>query len=223
MNSSIGVTLAKLRRSKGLIQKEVASKLSGYGISVSSKTIYNWEKGLAMPGAHQFLALCDILEVDDILWQFSGIHKGLYAGLNSAGRQKAKEFIDVLFHADIFRDDSGEVREMPRHYRLYDTPVSAGTGNFLDVSSYEMIEAPGFVPVNAEFALRITGNSMEPLLQDGRIVWIKTQDVLDSGDIGIFVYYDEVFWVRNYRQSHRIEKLMGEIIVSQLNARVQTI
>ena len=193
MKKTIGVTLAELRRAKKFMQKDVSSKLSGYGIDVSAKTIYNWEKGLALPNANQFLALCDILDVDDVLWQFSEIHKGPYTGLNSAGRQKAREFIDLLFHVDMYRDDSDEVREVPRLYHLYDIPVSAGTGNFLDESSYEMIEAPAFVPVSADFALRITGNSMEPLFQDGRIVWIKAQDVLDSGDIGIFVYYDEVY------------------------------
>jgi SOS-response transcriptional repressor LexA len=199
MNSSIGETLSELRRAKKLMQKDVAAKLSGYGFRVSSKTIYNWEKGLSLPGLPQFLALCEILGVDDVLWQFAGIHNGPYAGLNEAGRKKARELIDLLFHIEMYRegkvapgarDDSSEA---PRLLRLYDIPVSAGAGNFLDDSGYEMIEAPGYIPAAADFALRLSGDSMEPLLQDGQIIWVKEQEALNSGDIGIFIYFDDVY------------------------------
>ena len=185
-----------MRREKRLMQKDVAARLAGYGVDVTAKTIYNWEKGVALPNARQFVALCDIFGVDDVLWRFAGIHRGPYAGLNQAGRQKAREFIDLLFHIDMYRDDPkvAEVAAVaPRILRLYDIPVSAGTGNFLDESGYEMIEVPGYVPPNVDFALRVSGDSMEPLLQDGQIIWIKAQEVLNSGDIGIFIYYGDVY------------------------------
>ena len=86
-----------------------------------------------------------------------------------------------------------EVHEEQRVYRLFDIPASAGTGNFLDESGYDMIKAPSYVPDVVDFALRVSGDSMEPLLQDGQIIWIKEQQVLDSGEIGVFVYYDDVY------------------------------
>jgi len=193
VNISIGKTLAELRRAKKFRQKDIAAKLSGYGFSVGYKTIYNWERGLAQPSIPHFLALCDILGVDDVLWQFAGIHKGPYAGLNQDGRQKAREFIDLLFHIDMFRDDPKEFCETPRLLRLYDIPASAGTGNFLDDSGYEMIETPEYVPDVADFALRIYGDSMEPLFQDKQVIWVKGQEVLSSGEIGIFTYSNEVY------------------------------
>jgi len=199
MTTSIGDTLASLRRAKKFMQKDVAAKLSGYGFAVSAKTIYNWEKGLSQPGIPQFLALCDILDVDDALWQFAGIHRGPYAGLNLAGRQKARDLIGLLFHIDMYRaacDSLGEAEESaapPRLLRLYDIPVSAGPGNFLDDSGYEMIEAPDYVPSSAQFALRISGNSMEPLIQDGQVVWLKQQQSLNSGETGVFIYSGDVY------------------------------
>jgi len=193
MNISIGRALAELRRGKKFTQKDVAAKLSAYGFSVSAKTIYNWEKELAQPSITHFLALCEILDVDDVMWRFAGIHNGPYAGLNQAGRLKAREFINLLFHIDMYRDDPPEPVDMPRLLRLYDIPVSAGTGNFLDDSGYEMIEAPGYVPSAADFALRVSGDSMEPLFQDGQVIWIKTQESLSSGEIGVFIYFDDVY------------------------------
>jgi len=193
MEITLGTTLAELRKAKNLMQKDVALKLSGYGIDISAKTIHNWEKELAMPNARQFLALCDIYGVDDVLWRFAGLHRGPYAGLNQDGRSKAKELIDMLFEIGRYRDEPDEVREAPRLYRLFDIPVSAGTGNFLGDSGYDMIKAPAYVSDDVDFALRISGDSMEPLLQDGQIIWVKEQGVLASGEIGIFVYYDDVY------------------------------
>jgi len=244
----LGATLSQLRKNKNLTQKALAARLSTYGFEVKDKTIYNWEKELSQPSIPNFIALCDILDVDDVLWQFAGIPKGPYAGLNKSGRQKAREFIDLLFHVESYKvitgkgdlgvrgaksfDDTpaGDVyqsgvnsdrfgqsrgpfrdsfrnptrnpthdsaneapRASPRILRLYDIPVSAGTGNFLDSSSYEEIEAPSYVPIAVDFALRISGDSMEPLLQDGQVIWVKEQEVLDSGEIGIFTYSDDVY------------------------------
>jgi transcriptional regulator with XRE-family HTH domain len=190
---SIGETFAELRRAKKFMQKDVAAKLVNRGFKVSAKTIYNWEKNISQPGIPQFLALCDIFDVDDVLWRFAGVHKGPYTGLNNGGRQKVREFIDLVFRIDAYRDEPGESKKAPRLLRLYDISVSAGTGNFLDDSSYEMIEAPDYVPSGAHFALCVNGDSMEPLFQDGQVIWVKEQEALANGEIGIFIYSDEVY------------------------------
>jgi len=125
MNISIGTTLSELRKDKRLKQKELAAKLSDYGFKVGAKTIYNWEKGLAQPSIPHFIALCDILDVDDVLWRFASIPKGPYSGLNADGRQKAREFIDLLFHIDMYKVgfDMGGSR--------------IGDGSFVDGSGFE--------------------------------------------------------------------------------------
>ena len=229
MDISVGTTLSELRKEKKLKQNELAGLLSDYGFKVGAKTIYNWEKGLAQPSIPIFIALCDILDVDDILWQFAGIPKGPYAGLNSDGRKKAHEFVELLFHIDMYKADRSGITTHgipihgitapdittpgipvrytpaqidfnpadsdipPRILRLYDIPVSAGSGNFLDESGYEEIEAPSYVPVAVDFALRVSGDSMNPLIRDGQVIWVKEQEVLNSGDIGIFSYSGDVY------------------------------
>jgi len=205
MDVYIGSTLSVLRKEKKLMQKDVAAKLSDYGFKVGAKTIYNWEKGLSQPSIPQFLALCDMLDVDDVLWQFAGMRKGPYAVLNQDGRRKAREFVDLLFQIDKYRFDTPIILPQtitndfddeyiaPRILRLYDIPVSAGTGNFLDDSSYEDIEVPSYIPIAVDFALRLSGDSMEPLLTDGQVIWVREQELLDNGEIGIFAYSDNVY------------------------------
>ena len=54
--------------------------------------------------------------------------------------------------------------------RLYDMPVSAGAGNYLDSNEYEMIEVEGTVPGSTDYAVRISGDSMMPRFVDKQII-----------------------------------------------------
>ena len=69
---------------------------------------------------------------------------------------------------------------------MFDIPASAGTGNFLDGDNFTEIEVGEEVPDNADFGIRISGDSMEPRFVNGQIVWVQKQDTLNSGEIGIF-------------------------------------
>ena len=64
--------------------------------------------------------------------------------------------------------------------------MSAGTGEFLDSEDYEIIQVGAEVPDNADFGVRISGDSMMPRFVDGQMVCIEQTDVLLNGEIGIF-------------------------------------
>ena len=49
---------------------------------------------------------------------------------------------------------------------LFDLPVSAGTGQFLDSDRFSEIEVGDEVAANADFGVRVAGDSMEPLYLD---------------------------------------------------------
>lgn len=80
-----------------------------------------------------------------------------------------------------------------RQLRLYDMPVSAGLGNYLENSSYEMIEVDSLIPDSADYAVRICGDSMMPRYVDKQIIFIHEQLTLDAGDIGIFCLNNEAY------------------------------
>lgn len=67
-------------------------------------------------------------------------------------------------------------------------PASAGTGDFLDDDNVEMLEIPATDEYRqVDFALRISGDSMEPTYHDGDIVLVRRQPSVELGEIGIFV------------------------------------
>ncbi len=71
---------------------------------------------------------------------------------------------------------------------LYDLPVSAGVGVMLDGDSTEEITVSDNSRTReADFALRISGNSMEPRYRDGDILLVQETDTVEFGELGIFI------------------------------------
>ena len=81
------------------------------------------------------------------------------------------------------------MRRQKKYLLLYDLPVSAGPGEFLDGSSAsERIAIPDNEAArNADYALRISGNSMEPKFRNGDILLVENTDSVEINDLGIFI------------------------------------
>ncbi len=82
-----------------------------------------------------------------------------------------------------------------RTISLYDMPVSAGMG--IDLS--EVAESKIRIPDNAktqdaDYALRISGNSMEPKFHDGDILLVQNCESVEVGELGIFILDGEGYF-----------------------------
>lgn len=186
--NSFGRIIADLREQAGLSQRALASLLCRQGVQVTNQAISKWENDVTQPSALQFLALCQVLEVSDVMGTFLGSAKGdLLQGLNAEGRTKAKEYIDLLRCSERYQEVTAEILPL-RSLPLYHISVSAGTGQFLDSDHYDLVQVGEEVPLAANFGVRIAGDSMEPKLRDGQVVWVHQQQTLEDGEIGIFLY-----------------------------------
>ena len=75
-----------------------------------------------------------------------------------------------------------------RGISLYNLPVSAGPGVYLDDTASEEISIPDNEKTkSADFALRINGDSMEPKFHDGDILLVEDSDYVEVGELGIFI------------------------------------
>ena len=161
MYKTFGETIASLRRAHGMRQLALAEAMAEAGMPVSNQAVSKWENDATLPNAQQFLTLCRVLDVDDIAGTFSGGDAGgLLAGLNAEGRRRALEYIALLRESKRFAaaPEAPALRSLP----LYSLAVSAGTGQFLDGESYEMQPVGPEVPEEANFGVRVAGDSMEP-------------------------------------------------------------
>lgn len=72
--------------------------------------------------------------------------------------------------------------------KVYDQPAAAGLGNYLDEPDYHIEQfPPGWIPPQADFGIKISGDSMEPDIQDGSTVFVQASISIDSNKIGIFI------------------------------------
>ena len=84
--------------------------------------------------------------------------------------------------------DSGAGRVTKRSIPLYDLPVSAGIGEYLDGDAAESVSITvSEATAGADFALRISGNSMEPKYHDGDVLLVQNSEGVEVGESGIFI------------------------------------
>ncbi len=125
-----------------------------------------------------------------------------YRRLDEGGR----ELVEMVMEKEISRLESAatvpEIAEAEEiktlRLPLFLSPVSAGIGTALDDSAYcETIEVRATrVSIGADYALRVSGNSMEPKFSHGDILLVKRQNAVDIGDLGIFVADGEGYFKR---------------------------
>ena len=217
MDKKIGKILATQRKVKKLSQIELAEQLRNYGINVSNAAISAWEKDISIPNAHQFLALCKILNITDIYNEFIGFNPNdPMAKLNKAGRAKALEYISLLLLSEQFQKKEATIIPIRRKIKWSLLSSSAGIGEFLDDENFEIIEVGDEVPANADFGLALNGDSMEPRYHNNQAVWIQKTDYLNNGEIGIF-YLDGKTYCKQFK-----EDINGVFLVS-LNSKYEPI
>lgn len=193
--------IRELRIDANKSQKEVAEYLNNIGITIGSYTISKWEAGVVQPSINQFIALCDFYGVRDIRYAFSGVKSigavaDLLEGLNKEGKARAQEYIDMLRNNPKFSANNQDYEESEpplRTIKLFSLPASAGTGLYLDSEDYEEMTVDDSVPSNTSYALRISGDSMEPQFEDEQIIYVHEQNTLHDGEIGIFVVNSDVY------------------------------
>ena len=94
-----------------------------------------------------------------------------------------------VFTAPAARKTPGfDKRSIP----LYDLPVSAGPGEYIDEYFNEDSVDTITIPDNpktasADFALRISGNSMEPKYHDGDVLLVENCETVEPGEAAIFI------------------------------------
>lgn len=216
----IGRKIAQARRAQGLSLAALSRRLADYGLTIQRQGISHWETGEAVPNAYQLLAVCHALHMEDGLAFFS---ESEAPELNELGRKKLLDYKQDLIASGRYAPqpptETEEIRytEMP----VSMLKVSAGTGAFLEEDSFERLRFPeAEVPAGADFGVRISGDSMEPVYQDGQIAWVRQCRSLRPGETGVFMYNGEGY-IKVYRE--RMPEEQDAFLDSQGVLRMQPV
>ena len=228
----IAERLRALRKESGVSKRELVSRLP-----LNYSTYANYESGFREPNSgvlqllaqHYGVSLDYLLGVSEnrkkaeeiaILSEAENLHIIKYRGLDTHG----KEIVDLVLEKEservsFFNAGSGAVKntafdENRVKLKVYSQSAGARLGNYLnDETDYtEMNFAATHVSERADFCMRIKGESMEPKICDGDIVFVKAVPRVDPDNVGIFVYDGEVYCKRL-----RVDPKKGEIVLEALN------
>ena len=205
----LGNAIAEARKNIGMNASDLGRALADYGICVQRGAVSKWELGVSVPSAYQLLAICSILRIEDAAGFFSG-----QSSLSAAGMQKVSDYKNDLIASGLYAARSSgssspvevkkpkepeivpleSAREARKPYEKMVTVnfsvlrTSAGTGCYLDEECFEPVEFPeSAVPRGTDFAVQVSGNSMEPDYHDGQTVFVRSCTSLRPGEIGLFI------------------------------------
>ena len=213
----IGQRIQEVRKAHGVSLEGLSYALRHYGIDMKQTGIGRWESGTVIPNAYQLMALSHIFQIEDPKTFFAETPADADA-LNDEGLRKVREYKEDLIASGKYRPAPApaagsnvlKFREMPMSL----LPVSAGPGAFLDENNFELRRFPADeIPDGAEFAIRISGDSMEPVYSSGQIIWVQLCKQLRPGDVGIFEY-DGNGYVKMYDEQYPEETFLDEYTTS---------
>jgi len=212
---NISNKLKKARKDAGLTQKEIYDWLG-----INQSTFSSWETGKSEPSVFTFLQLCAKYQIEDICEYFlydkaapkRVLDNKMLLKLSSLPpRSLAAVYNCIDFeYSNIAMQQAGKKRTIP----IYMQPAAAGLGNYLDLPDYE--EAELEAPENTDAGIRISGDSMEPVIQNGEIVFVKFQPQILGDQVGIFVLNGEAY-------CKRLEYRAGEPYLCSFNPRYSPI
>ncbi len=213
----IGQRIQEVRKAHGVSLEGLSYALRHYGIDMKQTGIGRWESGTVIPNAYQLMALSHIFQIEDPKTFFTKSPTDADA-LNEEGLRKVREYKEDLISSGKYHPAPApaagsnvlKFREMPMSL----LPVSAGPGAFLDENNFELKRFPADeIPDGAEFAIRISGDSMEPVYSSGQIIWVQLCKQLRPGEVGIFEY-DGNGYVKMYDEQYPEETFLDEYTTS---------
>lgn len=206
---TIGQRIKSLRETRDMTR----SDFSKY-IGVSTVSITNWENDVKSPSMKNIIDICRVFQVraDDLLsinYGDPGRHPILpkdeyslletYRFLDSYGKQAVRSVCDIEKTRLENQNRMIHITEGTRYLPRFTNPAAAGSPSPLDGEDFEMILVTEDTPKGADFCVRIQGDSMEPHIHDGDLVYVKKTKDLKNCDVAIFCVDGESYCKQYYK------------------------
>ncbi len=208
----LGQRIKSLRLERGYTQHDVSIELG-----ISTVTISAWERGSKKPSLTAIVSLGQLFNISvDALLGLDTLKQSTdnaflsteeinflqnYRRLDKYGKKTVETVCSIeleriyALQTPQTKTNTAKVAYIPR----YLSPSAAGISAILDYNDFEMIPVGENVPINADFAINIQGNSMSPYIHDGDTVFIKRTEEVSVGDVGIFCVDGAVYCKQYYK------------------------
>lgn len=227
----IGKNIRFLRISKELTQEELSSLLD-----VSVATIRFWEAGTKLPSLKAIISLCEVFKIssdnligikqntnNNILQTLDDQEVSLlrdYRTLDDFGREAVNSICSIE-KKRITDSDKPSAITSPnlvnriKYIPYYSMTSAAGYAFPEENEDFELIPVDDNIPTQADFAVKIQGESMMPYIHDGDIVFVKRTNRLLNGEVGIFSVDGALYCKQFYKN------ISGEVTLASANPKLK--
>ncbi len=199
-----GERIKQARLAAGLTQTELADR-----IGVKFSAVHKYESGKVVNLKRETLtAISRALDVSESWLLCLDQEEAqtpprdidlIFDALNDSGQKELCRYGRYLTGlADYQAEDAQPQITYIRHYLV---PAAAGYASPIEGEDYELIPRRPDTPDAADFCITIRGDSMEPYIPDGSLVYVKRDAPLREFEVGIFFVDGDVFckqWCRDY-------------------------
>lgn len=174
---------------------------------ISDRLVGYWKKGDKLPSAENLIIIANYFStsVDHLLGRDETTASEEVSSAYTPDEKKhirkyrflddhGKKIIDFCLDEEYDRCIADKETAKPETIMIKFAylPASAGTGLELPEESYRSLEVKASkLTKEADFAVRVSGNSMEPTYSDGDILLVVNMPCINVGDIGVFVLNGE--------------------------------
>ena len=188
-------------------QEELANQLN-----TTKQSISRYEKGIRKANQDILFQLCDIFNVSiDDFFPTSDVNDqqldeliATFKTLNSDRQIKvydyATEQLREQNNNNNVVDINDYIEEESEWYEVkFYGSVSAGTGLYLDDEQVETISfGTDMIPTGTDFCLKVNGDSMDPMFNNGDYVFIKRETDFRNGSIGVVIVNGDAYLKKIY-------------------------
>lgn len=156
----------------------------------------------------------------------------LYCSLSDEKKKEVFKYMQYLKSLENSDEISDELTyTLNEEKSLYNTDIkivgqtAAGQPLMYGDSITKDISDLSDVPANADFALTVNGDSMEPLIKNGSIIYIHSQEDVENGTISIVELDGAVTCKKIYKEDNKlklvsINEKYEPILIEQGNVRI---
>ncbi len=177
----VGEQIKKFRERRNMTQDDLAERLG-----TTRQSISRYEIGERKANQDILFALSDIfgVAVNDF---FPAVKEGISAIYNQLEPPRQKKVYNFA-EEQLEKQEKENVLEFPNKEKIPTVHNSASAANPTELAYGDtVVEEEEFerVPNNADFAVPIIGDSMEPVIKNGQFVFVKEQPDVEDGEIAI--------------------------------------
>ncbi|CAC9479290.1 repressor-like protein [Staphylococcus aureus] len=202
----IGNKIRYYRTKLNLTQDQLGEKLN-----TKKATISNYETGYRTPKQDDLFEIAHILNIsiDDLFPTRNNKKNDITSIYNKLTPPRQENVLNYANSQLDEQNSKGDNIVDINSYKQDKTPVnvngcvSAGVGERLHDETLftEMVKAP--VPPH-DLALKVNGDSMEPMFKDGEIIFVEKTHNIKNGQIGIFIIEEEAYVKKVFVEDDRL-------------------